>query len=85
MVKGDGLQVLDPANNDRSKFLGCEQCDKILTKKVLTRVKKEMSGRLRNLVELIYAINIRVTPVAAYIMNVCNTTAKESRMIWTRW
>lgn len=92
MVKGyclhvleEQVEALDTANNDCYKFLGCicEQSDKILTKKVLTGVKKEMSGRLRNLVELklydkhlIKAKKIRVVRVAAYNMNACNMMKK---------
>ena len=85
MVKGEGLLVLeekmkalDPEKNEVYKFLGCEQSDDIDAKKVLERVKKEIKKLSEHLVKLhlngknlMKAINCRVIPVVACIMNVC--------------
>ena len=86
MVKGEGLAVLeermkalDPEQNEVYKFLGCEQGNNIDVKRVMQRVKKEISKRLEQLIgislndeNLVKAINSRVVPVAGYVMNICN-------------
>ena len=86
MISGEGLEVLtermkalDPSQNEVYKFLGCEQGAKMDVKAILKRVKAEMQKRMDQLIKLelydknlIRAINCRVIPVAAYIMNVCN-------------
>ena len=91
MVKGEGLNILeermralDPDENDTYKFLGVEQAEGIKVKEVLVRVKAEMQNRLRTLLNaelydknLIRAINNKVMPVAAYVMNVCNLSKGE--------
>ena len=91
MVKGEGLNVLkermralDPDDNDTYKFLGVEQAEGIKVKEVLVRVKAEMQNGLRTLLNaelydknLIRAINNKVMPVAAYVMNVCNFSKGE--------
>ena len=73
------MRALDPDENDTYKFLGVEQAEGIKAKEVLVRVKAEMQNRLRTLLNaelydknLIRAINNKVMPVAAYVMNVCN-------------
>ena len=91
MVKGEGLQVLEermktmnPDDNESYKFLGVEQADGIITKKVFERVKSEVKRRVKMLVRtalndvnLAEAINIKVIPVASYPMNVCKFTNGE--------
>lgn len=78
-VLEERMTALDPANNECYKFLKYEQNDKILTNKVLVRAKKEITKRVKNLVELnlydkhlIKAINTTAIPVAAYVKNICN-------------
>ena len=85
MVRGEGLQVLEermssmePDENEVHKFLGIEQDDGIKTRKVFERVKDEVTERVRMLtktglndVNLVRAINAKVIPVAAYVMNIC--------------
>ena len=91
MVRGEGLQVLeermdsmDPDKNEIYKFLGIEQADGIKTKRVYERVKHEVAKRVRMLINtelndinLVRAINAKVTPVAAYPMNVCKFSNGE--------
>ena len=91
MVKGDGLMVLDermraldPDENDVYKFLGVEQAEGVKIKEVLVRVKAEMQSRLSTLLNaelydknLIKAINTKVIPVVAYVMNVCTLSKGE--------
>ena len=91
MVSGEGLEVLeermkvmDPNENEIYKFMGIEQADGIKTKRVLERVKGEVSKRVKMLtntelndVNLVCAINTKVIPVAAYPMNVCKFTGGE--------
>ena len=91
MVKGEGLQVLeermktmDPDENEIYKFLGIEQADGIRTKAVYERVKEEVAKRMKMIVKtelndenLIKAINIKVIPVAAYVMNICKFNVSE--------
>ena len=91
MVKGEGLQVLeermktmDPDENEIYKFLGIEQADGIWTKAVYERVKEEVAKRMKMIVKtelndenLIKAINIKVIPVAAYVMNICKFNVSE--------
>ena len=91
MVKGEGLQVLeeriktmDPDENEIYKFLGIEQADGIRTKAVYERVKEELAKRMKMIVKtelndenLIKAINIKVIPVAAYVMNICKFNVSE--------
>ena len=91
MVKGGGLQVLeeriktmDPDENEVYKFLGIEQADGIRTKAVYERVKEELAKRMKMIVKtelndenLIKAINIKVIPVAAYVMNICKFNVSE--------
>ena len=50
MIKGEGFAVLeekmdalDPNKNKIYKFLGCKQADKIDVKRVMERVKKEIT------------------------------------------
>ena len=91
MIKGEGLTVLeekmkalDPNKNEIYTFLGCEQANKIDVKRVMERVKKEIRKRLDHLTSLnlndqnlMKAINSRVIPVAAYVMNVCHLGKNE--------
>ena len=91
MIKGEGLEVLeermkamDPDENEIYKFLGIEQADGIKTKRVFERVKEEIKKRVQMLtntklndVNLMCAINAKVIPVAAYLMNVCKFTNGE--------
>ena len=86
MTKGEGLAVLEEKidalnlrKNEIYKFLGCEQADKIEVKRVMERVKEEirksqdhLTGLNLNDKNLMKAINCRVIPIAAYVMNVCN-------------
>ena len=72
------MKTMDPDENDIYKFLGIEQADGIQTKMVFERVKEEVSKRIKmiaktkvNDTNLIKAINTKVTPVAAYTMNIC--------------
>ena len=72
------MKALDPEKNDVYKFLGCEPSKDIDVKKVLERVKKEITKRTEHLVKLhlndnnlMKGINCRVIPVAGYIINVC--------------
>ena len=72
------MKTMDPDENDIYKFLGIEQADGIQTKMVFERVKEEVSKRMKmiaktkvNDTNLIKAINTKVTPVAAYAMNIC--------------
>ena len=91
MVKGEGLQVLeermktmDPDENEIYKFLGIEQADGIRTKAVYERVKEEVAKRMKMIVKtelndenLIKAINIKVIPVAAYVVNIWKFNVSE--------
>ena len=82
MLRGEELEVLeermntmDPEENGIYKFLGIEQADGIKTKTVFERVKGEVNKRVKmnadlNNVNLVRAINTKVIPVAAYLMNV---------------
>ena len=46
------MDALDPNKNEIYKFLGCEQADKIDVKRVIERVKKEITKRLDHLTVL---------------------------------
>ena len=86
MIKGEELNVLEermgvlgPSKNKIYKCLVCEQVDKTDGKRALERVKKEIRKRLDcitglslNGQNLMKTINCQVTPVAVYVMNVCN-------------
>ena len=90
-MRGEGLQVLeesmdsmDPDKNEIYKFLGIEQADGIKTKRVYERVKHDVTKRVRMLINtelndinLVRAINAKVIPVAAYLMNVCKFSNGE--------
>ena len=79
MVRGEGLQVLeegmesmDPDENEIYKFLGIEQADGIKTKRVYEQVKHKVTKRVRMLINMelndiniVRSINAKVTPVAA--------------------
>ena len=89
MLRGEELEVLeermntmDPEENGIYKFLGIEQADGIKTKTVFERVKGEVNKRVKmnadmNNVNLVRAINTKVIPVAAYLMNVWKFTGGE--------
>ena len=89
MLRGEELEVLeermntmDPEANGIYKFLGIEQADGIKTKTVFERVKGEVNKRVKmnadlNNVNLVRAINTKVIPVAAYLMNVWKFTGGE--------
>ena len=89
MLRGEELEVLeermntmDPEENGIYKFLGIEQADGIKTKTVFERVKGEVNKRVKmnadlNDVNLVRAINTKVIPVAAYLMNVWKFTGGE--------
>ena len=91
MIKGEGLEVMeermktmDPDENGIYKFLGIEQADGIKMKRVFERVKEEVKKRVQMLtntklndVNLMYAINAKVIPIAAYPMNVFKFTSGE--------
>ena len=56
-MKREGLQTLqermktlDPKENEISKFLGCEQAERIDMKKVVERIQIQMEQRTRELV-----------------------------------
>ena len=73
---------MDPEENGIYKFLGIEQADGIKTKAVFERVKGEVNKRVKmnadlNDVNLVRAINTKVIPVAAYLMNVWKFTGGE--------
>ena len=73
---------MDPEENRIYKFLGIEQADGIKTKTVFERVKGEVNKRVKmnadlNDVNLVRAINTKVIPVAAYLMNVWKFTGGE--------
>ena len=90
-MKGEGLDVLeermntlDPDSNEIYKFLGCEQADKLDKVKVMERVVKEMTERMRSLTQLelydknlVRTVNCRVIPVAGYAMNVCRMSKEN--------
>ena len=46
------MEALNSGTNKYYKFLRCEQSNRMLTKRVIIRVKKEMNERLKNLVQL---------------------------------
>ena len=78
------MKALDPNQNKVYKFLGCQQGEKLMLKKVMERVKKEIKIRSEQIMEtslndenLIKAINCRVIPVAGYIMNLCNLSTDD--------
>ena len=89
MLRGEELEVLeermntmDPEENGIYKFLEIEQADGIKTKTVFERVKGEVNKRVKmnadlNDVNLVRAINTKVIPVAAYLMNVWKFTGGE--------
>ena len=89
MLRGEELEVLeermntmDPEENGIYKFLGIEEADGIKTKTVFERVKGEVNKRVKmnadlNDVNLVRAINTKVIPVAAYLMNVWKFTGGE--------
>ena len=91
MVKGEGLNILeekmkalDPEQKEIYKFLGREQVEEIEMDRVMLRVTKEMENRMKELVKqelydknLFKAINSRVIPVAAYLINLCTFTKKQ--------
>ena len=87
IIKGEGLVVLEDkidALDPKKKheiyiFLGCKQADKAGVKRVIERVKNEIRKRLNhqtglnlNDKNLMKAISCQLTPVAGYVMNVCN-------------
>ena len=79
VVLEEKMDALDPSKNKIYKFLRCEQANKIDTKRVMERVKKEIRKRLDHLtrlnlndVNLMKAINCQLIPVADQVMNVCN-------------
>ena len=78
------MKALDPNEKEIYKFLACEQAQRIDMKKVMERLLIQIEQRTRKLAgeglydkNLVKTINCRVTPVAAYMMNVCNFTGKE--------
>ena len=78
------MKTMDPDENEIYKFLGIEQADGIRTKAVYERVKEEVAKRMKMIVKtelndenLIKAINIKVIPVAAYVMNICKFNVSE--------
>ena len=80
MVRRGGLEVLKermktmkPDENEIYEFFGIEQANEIKTKKVFEWVKDKVNKRVKmstnpelNDVNLVYAINAKVIPVAAY-------------------
>ena len=75
---------MDPDENKIYKFLGIEQADGIRTKAVYKRVKEEVAKRMKMILKtklndenLIKAINIKVIPLAAYVMNICKFNVSE--------
>ena len=88
----EGLQMLeeqmssmDPDENELYKFLGIEQADGIKTKKVFERVKNEVTKKVRMLTKTelndvnLRAINAKVIPVAACVMNICKFNNGEMK------
>ena len=80
------MKTMDPEENEIYKFLGIEQVDEIKTKKVFERVKDEVNKRVKmltntelNEVNLVRAINMKVTPVATCPMNVCKCNGGEPK------
>ena len=81
-VLEERMNTMDPEENGIYKFLGIEQADGIKTKTVFERVKGEVNKRVKmnadlNDVNLVRAINTKVIPVAAYLMNVWKFTGGE--------
>ena len=92
MVRREGLEVLKermktmkPDENEIYEFFGIEQANGIKTKKVFERrVKDEVNKTVKMLtnpelndVNLVYAINVKVIPVAVYPINVCRFIGGE--------
>ena len=91
IARGDGLQVLeermkttDPDENETYKFLGIEQADGIRMKTIFKRVKEEVLKRMKIIINtqlndanLIKAINMKVIPVAVYVMSICKFSVGE--------
>ena len=84
-VLDESMKSLDPYQNKSSKFLGMEQAAAIKTGVVYGRVSKEMNKRMKTVTDkqihernLANAINIRVIPVASYVINACNFTKKTT-------
>ena len=91
VVRGEGLQVLeermktmDPDETEIYKFLGIEQADGIRMKTLFERVKEEVSKRVKmiantelNDANLIKAINMKITPLSVYAMNICRFNVGE--------
>ena len=78
------MNTMDPDGNEIYKFLGIKQADGIRTKVVYKRVKEEVAKRMKMIVKtklndenLIKAINIKVIPLAAYVMNICKFNVSE--------
>ena len=78
------MKTMDPDENETYKFLGIEQADGIRTKTVFKRVKEEVLKRMKIIINtelhdanLIKAINMKVIPVAAYAMNICEFSVGE--------
>ena len=80
------MKTMDPEENEIYRFLGIEQVDEIKAKKVFERVKDEVNKRVKMLtntelndVNLMRAINMKVTPVATCPMNVCKCNSGEPK------
>ena len=83
-VLDERIRALDPDESDVNKCLGEEQAGGVKIKEVQVRVKAEMQSRLSTLLNaelydknLIKAINTKVIPVVAYVMNVCTFSKGE--------
>ena len=75
---------IDADENDIFKLWGIEQADGIKTNKVFERLKDEVNKRVKMLTNTelndmnsIPSIDIKVTPVAAYPINICKFTDRE--------
>ena len=82
------LSSIDPDENELYRFLEIEQADEIKTKKVFVTKRVRMLTKTEvNVVNLVRAINAKVIPVAACVINFCkckNGELKELDQVFKR-
>ena len=82
------LSSIDPDENELYRFLEIEQADEIKTKKVfVTKRVRVLTKTEVNIVNLVRAINAKVIPVAACVINFCkckNGELKELDQVFKR-
>ena len=85
-VLDEQMESMDPDENENCKFLGVQQADEIKTEVVFERVKrvKMLLKTKLNDTSLISAINVKVIPVVAYLMNLCKFSKEELDQIIKR-